>query len=86
MAGDHRAVFDEARLDIMLIDDQALAFAVGDRLDLGGGLVIGRSTATATRSRHRSISWRFSKKPLLFGGPGRALLHGLKGSQSTSLR
>jgi len=45
-AGDHRVVFDEARPDIMLVDDQAVVFAVGDRLDLGGGLVIGRSTAT----------------------------------------
>lgn len=45
-AGDHRLVFDEAKPEIMLVDDQAVAFAVGDRLDLGGGLVIGRSTAT----------------------------------------
>ena len=30
----------------MLIDGQSVAFAVGDHLDLGGGVVIGRATAT----------------------------------------
>jgi Ca2+-binding RTX toxin-like protein len=45
-AGDHQIVFDEARPGTMLIDGQAVAFAVGDRLDLGDGTVVGRATAT----------------------------------------
>jgi Tol biopolymer transport system component/methionine-rich copper-binding protein CopC len=45
-AGEHLVVFDEAKPEIMLVDGHAVAFAVGDSLDLGGGLVIGRSTAT----------------------------------------
>lgn len=44
-AGDHLIVFDEARPSTMLIDGHAVAFAVGDRLDLGDGVVIGRATA-----------------------------------------
>jgi hypothetical protein len=45
-AGDHLIVFDEAKPNTMLIDGHAVAFAVGDRLDLGDGVVIGRATAT----------------------------------------
>jgi Ca2+-binding RTX toxin-like protein len=45
-AGDHLIVFDEAKANTMLVDGHAVAFAVGDTLDLGEGVVIGRSTAT----------------------------------------
>ena len=45
-AGDHLIVFDEAKPSTMLIDGHAFTFAVGDRLDLGDGIVIGRATAT----------------------------------------
>jgi Ca2+-binding RTX toxin-like protein len=45
-AGDHLIVFDEAKPSTMLIDGNAVAFAVGDRLDLGDGVAIGRATAT----------------------------------------
>jgi hypothetical protein len=45
-AGDHLIVFDEARPSTMLVDGQAVTFAVGDRLDLGDGVVVGRATAT----------------------------------------
>ncbi|QOZ66399.1 hypothetical protein WN72_08270 [Bradyrhizobium arachidis] len=44
-AGDHFILFDEAKPSIMLIDGHAVAFAVGDRLDLGDGVVIGRASA-----------------------------------------
>ncbi|MET4257243.1 Ca2+-binding RTX toxin-like protein [Bradyrhizobium sp. S3.12.5] len=45
-AGDHLIVFDEAKPSTMLVDGHAVTFAVGDRLDLGDGVVIGRATAT----------------------------------------
>ncbi|TYL88730.1 hypothetical protein FXB40_37695 [Bradyrhizobium rifense] len=44
-AGDHLIVFDEAKPGTMLVDGHAVTFAVGDRLDLGDGVVIGRATA-----------------------------------------
>lgn len=45
-AGDHLIVFDEAKPSTMLVDGHAFTFAVGDRLDLGDGVVIGRATAS----------------------------------------
>jgi Bacterial Ig domain/von Willebrand factor type D domain len=45
-AGDHLIVYDEARPSMMLVDGHAVAFAVGDTLDLGDGVVLGRATAT----------------------------------------
>lgn len=55
-AGDHLIVFDEAKPSTMLVDGHAVTFAVGDRLDLGDGVIIGRAT-TATHQIETSLDF-----------------------------
>ncbi|MET4477969.1 VWD domain-containing protein [Bradyrhizobium sp. F1.13.3] len=45
-ADHHKFVFDEATPNTMLVDGKPVAFGVGDSLDLGDGVVVGRASAS----------------------------------------